>query len=284
MGGAVLADVGHAGLSGTPARRAALETLRALRGGDLLDRAFGRASARLDRRDRAWTHELVYGTVRLRGRIDWLLGRVLDRGVTSVQEEVLDVLRLGVYQLHEMGGVPAYAAVSQSVDQAREAAGAGAARLANGVLRRVRREGDALLAELPSFAADPVAHLSTWGAHPRWLVERWIARFGEDAARAIVEANNRRPELFIRPLGVSVADAVGRLHDAGIAAGRVPFAPDAVAVERGASPADVLAMLPAIVQDPAAGLVTRYADLPAGARVADLCAAPGGKSLALADA
>ena len=103
----------------TPARRAALEVFDRVRAGELADRALEQAAAKLEPRDRAWTQELVYGTFRLRGRIDYLLGALVRGGVDRLDPEVCDVLRLGAYQLLEMGSVPPYAAVSQSVELAR---------------------------------------------------------------------------------------------------------------------------------------------------------------------
>jgi len=268
-------------LSLTEPRRIALEVLRATRRGELLDRALAARAAGLPPRDRAWVQELVYGTVRLRGRLDTLLAAFVRRGVGSLQPDVRDTLRLGAYQLREMGGVPEYAAVSQAVDMARAAAGSGAAGLVNGVLQALRREGDSV--GFPSFEDDALAHLTTWGSHPRWLVERWLRFFGPDATRALVEANNTRPELFLRPLGQPVATALAALGAADIQAARVSFAPDALRVAPPRTAVDALTAVPAVVQDPAAGLVARYAAIPAGAIVADVCAAPGGKALVFAE-
>ncbi|HEX9107879.1 MAG TPA: transcription antitermination factor NusB [Longimicrobiales bacterium] len=268
-------------MSLTAPRRAALETLRATRRGELLDRAFAALAAELAPRDRAWLQELVYGTVRLRGRLDHLLAAFVRRGLDSLQYDVLDVLRLGAYQLLEMGSVPAYAALSQSVELAREVAGEGAARLVNGVLQSLRREGASVA--FPSFEDDPAAHLATWGSHPRWLVERWLRIFGREATRALVEANNTRPELFLRPVGLPPSSALDALGAADIEAARLSFAPDALRVAPPRTALEALAAVPALVQDPAAGLVARYAGIPEGSVVADLCAAPGGKALELAE-
>jgi 16S rRNA (cytosine967-C5)-methyltransferase len=268
-------------LSVTPGRRAALAVLRAVRRGALADRALAKALERLEPRERAWTQELVYGTLRLRGRLDYLLAPLVRRGLDALEPDVLDVLRLAAYQLLEMDGVPDYAAVSQAVEQARAVGGRGADRLVNGVLRAwlARRQEPAW----PDADRDPAGYLAAWGSHPRWLVERWIARWGVEETRRLVEANNRRPELYVRPIGVSAADAVARLEAAGIAAEPVPFAPDSVRVLPPAGAAEALAAAPAVVQDPAAALVVRYAAVPAGGLVADLAAAPGGKALALAE-
>jgi 16S rRNA (cytosine967-C5)-methyltransferase len=264
----------------TVARQAALEALARFREGELGDRALDLATQGMEPRERAWTQELVYGTFRLRGRIDHVLDGFARDGVRSLDPDVLDVLRLGAYQLLEMGSVPPYAAVSQSVELVRSAGAARAAGLVNGVLQNLQRRGDAIA--FPDPRNDPPGHLATWGSHPRWLAERWIRRWGADGALALAEANNRRPELYLRPLGISAPDAVAALAAAGIGAEAVPFSPDSVRVLPPATAAEALARVPAVVQDPAAALVVRYAAVPEGATVLDLCAAPGGKSLGLA--
>ncbi|MBI4409395.1 MAG: 16S rRNA (cytosine(967)-C(5))-methyltransferase RsmB [Gemmatimonadetes bacterium] len=269
-------------MSATPARWAALDVLRAVRAGELADRALVRARERVAPRERAWLHELVYGVLRLRGRLDHALARYVRRGLSSLDPDILDVLRLGAYQLLEMASVPAYAAVSQAVEMGKALAGRGAGGLVNGVLQSLRRE-QATLA-FPDFASDPGAHLASWGSHPPWLVERWLARFGAEGARELVEANNRRPELYLRPVGVALEAARAVLRGAGIESEPVPIAPDALRVLPPATAREALRAVPAIVQDPAAGLVVRYAAAAPGARVADLCAAPGGKALGLAQA
>lgn len=268
-------------MTATPARRAALTTLRAVRRGELADRALDHALRALPARDRAWTHELVYGTIRLRGRFDHMLGQLVHQPLAALDPNVLDTLRLGAYQLLEMGGVPEYAAVSQSVDLAKATSGQGAGRLVNGVLQSLRRRHDAIT--FPRFDEDPLANLETWGSHPRWLLERWSGRFGMSETRRLVEANNTRPELYLCPVGVTAEAAGGALEAAGIAVEPVAGVPGSLQVTRGAAVQSILSMAPCVIQDPAATLVVSVAaaDQP-GARVADLTAAPGGKALALA--
>ncbi|MHB1170155.1 MAG: RsmB/NOP family class I SAM-dependent RNA methyltransferase, partial [Longimicrobiales bacterium] len=199
-----------------------------------------------------------------------------------------DVLRLGGYQLFEMGSVPAYAAVSQAVEQAKAIGGRGAGSFVNGVLQSLRRAGPA--EPWPSLEEDPVAHLSAWGSHPRWLVERWVERFGAADTAALVRANNQRPALYLRPVGVSVEEAAARLAGAGIQSERPDLggfgagvvARDVLEVLPPANVVDALAAVPAVVQDPAASLVTHAVAAPPGGVVADLCAAPGGKTMGVA--
>ncbi|MEX1181886.1 MAG: 16S rRNA (cytosine(967)-C(5))-methyltransferase RsmB [Gemmatimonadota bacterium] len=260
----------------TESRAAALAVLRDTRRGILADIAFDNAARDLDQRGRAWTQELVYGTLRLRGRLDHVLAALSARPLGRIDDDILDVLRLGAYQLLEMDSVPAYAAVSQSVELARRTARS-AAGFVNGVLQSLRRAPAAVT--FPSFEADPVAHLSTWGSHPRWLVERWLTRYGAEAARRLVTSNNERPQLYLRALGQPRA-VQALLLSQGIEVEPVSFAPGALRVLNG-SAAAALAAAPVIVQDPAAGLVVTYAGTTTGS-VIDLASAPGGKALSLA--
>lgn len=263
----------------TPARQAALATLDRVRRGELLDRALSRAAVELDPREYAWVQELVYGTVRLRGRLDHILAAFVRGPLASLEPRVLDVLRLGVYQLLEMGSVPPYAAVSQSVELSRAAGVGRAAGLVNGVLQAVRRDWRSV--SFPTLESDPVAHLTSWGSHPEWLVERWVRRWGAEDTARLVEANNQRPELYLRPV-VPPAEAVDRLAEAGIGATIEPRFPDSVRILPPAGPAEALAAVPAVVQDPAAAMVVCYADFPPTATIVDLAAAPGGKTVGVA--
>jgi 16S rRNA (cytosine967-C5)-methyltransferase len=150
----------------------------------------------------------------------------------------------------------------------------------NGVLHSLDRAREELA--YPDPEADPVAYLTAWGSHPGWMVERWIERWGVEAATAIVERNNTRPELFLRPVGIGVDEASARLAEGGISTERVAFSPESLRLLPPATAAQALALVPAVVQDPAAALVVRYAAVPAEARVLDLCSAPGGKAVGVA--
>ena len=241
-----------------------------------LDVALSREARALLPRDRAFVHELTYGSARLRGRLDHLLAAKVHRGLESLRPRVLEILRLGAYQLLYMDSVPSYAAISQSVDLAKEAGGKGPGGLVNAVLRGVAKDGDGP-GRFPDASNDPADYLATWGSHPRWLVERWLARWPLERVEALVRADNERPALCLVPLDTDVPTAVALLADAGIEGEAVGEGTECVRLAPGSAPRDALAALPSIVQDPAANLVVRYADVPSGTKVADLCAAPGGK-------
>ncbi|OYV67982.1 MAG: 16S rRNA (cytosine(967)-C(5))-methyltransferase, partial [Gemmatimonadetes bacterium 21-71-4] len=266
----------------TDARVVAAGICADLRRGELLDAAFDRRSAPLDARDRRWTRELVYGMLRARGRLDALLTERVRGGLGRLEPDVLDLLRLGAYQLLEMGSVPAYAAIAQTVELAKARAGEGAGKLANAVLRRLDRERGAL--RLPA-AADPVDALADQYSHPRWLVARWLERWGEADTRALLASHNVEPPIVARPVHATRDELVAALEASGVRVEPAPLVDDSVIL---AGPLGALTELGAFrrglfqIQDPASTLVARYAAVPEGATAADLCAAPGGKAVELA--
>jgi 16S rRNA (cytosine967-C5)-methyltransferase len=236
----------------------------------------------MDLRERQWTRELVFGTERMRGRIDHILGLRLKSGIDSVPPRILDLLRIGAYQLLYMGGVPQYAAVSQSVEEAKRNYGKGLGGLVNAVLRGVGQEG-APESAFPDPTRAPSEFLATWGSHPPWLIERWLARWDFEEVRRLVEANNRKSTMTVRPLRGDVDGARDALISRGFSADPVEFGSACLQVA-GASPVELLEATDLVVQDPASAAVADYVGGVEGAVVADLCAAPGGKTLVLAGA
>jgi len=265
----------------TEARHVAAEICADLRRGELLDGSFDRQTVRLDPRDRRFTRELVYGMLRRRSWLDALLDARVRGGLARLDADVHDLLRLGAYQLLHMRSVPAYAAIAQTVELAKRRHGVGPSRLANAVLRRLDREIDALKLDAP---ADPIDALALTESHPRWLVARWVARWGEDETRRLLQANNTEPPLVARPIHAVREQVEAMLEAAGITVADAPLVPDSIVL---ASPISALTELGAFrqglfhIQDPASTLVTKYAAVPDGAIVADLCAAPGGKTVEL---
>ena len=238
----------------TDARTAAAEVCADLRAGELLDASFDRRTARLDPRDRRWTRELVYGMLRRRSWLDAQLAERVSGGLARLDADVIDLLRLGAYQLLSMGSVPAYAAIGQTVELVKGRHGIGASKLANAVLRRLDRERESLTLRLPDDRADALA---LEYSHPRWIVLRWLARWGEEETRRLLAANNEEAPL---------------VSDSFVLTGGVGSLTELGAFRQGLFH----------LQDPASTLVTRYASVPTGSIAADVCAAPGGKSLELA--
>jgi 16S rRNA (cytosine967-C5)-methyltransferase len=184
-----------------------------------------------------------------------------------------------------MHSVPAYAAIAQTVELAKRRHGIGASKLVNAVLRRVDRERDSLEPVRERRVSDPIERLALEHSHPRWLVARWVARWGAAETAQLLAVNNTEAPVVLRPFGIVREQLEATLDASNVATDEVTLVPDSLCLSAGSAPAlsDLGAFRQGLffVQDPAATLVTRYADFPAGARILDLCAAPGGKALEL---
>jgi 16S rRNA (cytosine967-C5)-methyltransferase len=279
----------HTSTGLTESRLAAAHVLADLRSGEKLDLAFERrviADAGLDARDRRWTQELIYGMLRRRAWLDALLAARVRGGLARLEADLVDLLRLGTYQLLFMHSVPPYAAIAQTVELAKRRHGIGASKLVNAVLRRIDRERAVLDPGRELRVSDPIDRLALEHSHPRWLVARWVARWGATETAQLLATNNTEAPIILRPFGIVREQLEATLEASGVATDEVALVPDSLVLGSAGSHAQLSAFGAYrqglfFVQDPAATLVTRYAAFPAGARVADLCAAPGGKALEL---
>jgi len=224
----------------------------------------------LAERDRRLAYQLAGGVLRSQADLDRALA------LATVDPRLDDILRLGAYQLRALARVPAYAAVSTSVELARDAAGEGGARFVNQALRRLARETG-------NEKREPCAH-----THPEWLVARWRRWFGTADVARLLAWNDSKPQLTLQPARWDRDTLLLRLREAGIGVTEAPFgAGIRLASGLSPSPFPLPRRLPGfeqgafIVQDPAHALVCRYAAFPAGGLAYDACAAPGGKAVML---
>ena len=276
----------------TPARMAAYRVLRAVFAGDDLPNALARVRDSLgDGRDRALVTEITTGTLRWLGALDHVIAQLANRPTTRLDGEVLTVLRLGAYQLLFLERVPAAAAVHESVTLVRRVGKASAAGLVNAVLRRI-----AASARTPPLPPEPrgsdtrevqLAYLSVTCSHPRWLVERWLDRRGFASTREWVRFNNRPPALTLRAnrLRTSPTEVARLLATHNVRTEPTRFAADGLRVLSGnplRTPVAGQGLF--LVQDEASQLVAELTAARPGERVLDGCAAPGGKTTAIAAA
>jgi 16S rRNA (cytosine967-C5)-methyltransferase len=272
----------------TEARLVAADICRDLRADELLDVAIERRAQGLDARDRRWLRELIYGMLRRRAWLDALLSSRVRGGLARLDADLTDLLRLGAFQLLCMDSVPAYAAIAQTVELTKSRHGIGASRLANAVLRRLDRdqaasavEGGAGLDVLTP--TDPLNAMALQYSHPRWLVARWVARWGAEETATLLAANNRQAPVTVRPFGIVREQLEAMLESAGVEVDEAPLARDSIELRSIPSLIELGAYRQGLffVQDPAATLVAQYASVAPGSTVVDLCAAPGGKALEL---
>ena len=248
-----------------------------------LHAALGRSS--LNTADRAFATELVYGTLRLRGRIDYYLRHLLDRDLDKLEPLVLTALRLGAYQVMFMDRVPDTAAVDQSVRCIRAAGADRATGLVNAVLRRLSTDRETIA--LPCLDDDPVKYLADVQSLPRWIAERWLEIYGVESAVALARACNVAPPLTVRvnSLQGSVVELLNDLRERFPEAAPCRYARDGVVLGRKGNPALDPAFLAGryTVQDESSQLVTGLLDPQPGEKILDVCAAPGGKTTAIAE-
>jgi 16S rRNA (cytosine967-C5)-methyltransferase len=236
--------------------------------------------ARLSPADAGLVYELVLGVLRHRARLDWTLGGALRHPLDRLTPRIRAILRCGVYQLLFLPRIPAHAAVDEAVTLARRHGHAGTAKLVNAVLRRVAADG-----ERPLPAEPPAERLAIEHSHPRWLVDRWLARFGSDDAVSLCAANNAPGPATIRVnvLRGHPDEAVRRLHEGGVTA-TPTLLPEGWYVQGPLGPRQaIVAEGLATAQDLGAMLVTHLLDPQPGEVVIDAAAAPGGKATHIAE-
>ncbi|MFC0674286.1 RsmB/NOP family class I SAM-dependent RNA methyltransferase [Brachybacterium hainanense] len=279
----------------TSSRQVAFEAMRAVREDDAYANLVLPGLLRRSRvagRDAAFATELFYGTLRAQGRLDAIIGACIDRPLDQVDGDVLDVLRLGAYQLVDMSVAP-HAATSETVALARQVAGAGAGSFVNAVLRRIGEDDrEGWIAKVaPDRSEDEIGHLSIAHSHPAWIVRALsdaLAAHGRDRSEidALLEAQNAAPSvsLVMRP-GLTDLD---ELIDNGASAGHLSiFAASWPSGDPGGT--DPVREGRAAVQDEGSQLMALALALGADDLVRaedhrwlDLCAGPGGKTALLA--
>lgn len=244
--------------------------------GPAVDRALHDSA--LSPRDRAFAANLAFQTLRWQGTVDWALTHVVRRPLDEVEPDLLDVLRLGAWQLL-YGQVPDRAAVSTAAEVGRAVLPARTVGFINGVLRALARRS----AALPWPADDTIAGQALQLGYPEWIVAAARERFGE-AAGAELAAGNEPASLTVR--AQDVTEAQKELITAGVNPAPGLVAPhDALRVE-GSTPGELLAAFGdrLVIQDEASMVVGRTVAAVAapGTTVLDVCAAPGGKTTHLA--
>jgi len=274
-----------------PARLAAYQILCAVSTGsaDLPSAIASARSGLADERDRALAAEIAAGVQRWRSTLDHLVVTFSKRAITRLDPEVLEILRLSIYQLLHLTRVPAAAVVDDAVDLTKRAGKRSASGFVNAILRSVSRRRNSLpLPARPSDAGDHAAaleYLSVSLSHPRWLAERWYERLGLDAAESWMRFNNTPGSVTLRAnrLRTTRDELIGRLAADEILVHPTDYAPDGLVVDEGHPLRGPLRDEGAfVVQDEASQLVPLLAGDEALARVLDTCASPGGKTTALA--
>jgi len=238
-----------------------------------------RTYGRLTTVDHSLATELVMGVLRWRSLLDSQIAANSAQPLSKLDLEILTALRLAVYQLRWLSRIPARAAINESVELIKRARKRSAAPFVNAVLRKLA-PGALPIHELPPAISPASAEtLAAMNAHPLWLVERWVQAYGLNPTFRICLQNQAVPVTAIR---LRRPEAEDQLRAEGIELASGAFLASARRVQHGdiTGSAAFQAGL-CVIQDEASQLVAALVGH--SARVLDCCAAPGGKTLALAD-
>lgn len=239
---------------------------------------------KLESRGRAEVREYVQNILRRRSYLDFLIDQFSNVKIDEMKTPLKNILRLGVYDMLFMDNTPDYAAINESVEIAKYTLGSRTGDLTNAIMRNLQRDMDNL--PKPSYD-DRTKLVATTFSHPEWLVERWTKHFGEREAFKIMQANNKRPVYYVRAnnLRTKTENFKLRMRKNGIAFTESDWLPGYFQVD---------SVAPFIsegwlkkgfcqVQDIAAGFAPFLLDPKPGEEIHDLCAAPGTKSILMAD-
>ena len=267
-------------------RKAALRVLISCRtNGAWADAALNAQIRRdgLSSADAALCSRIVYGVLQNQMLLDHYIGAYCSQKPDHLQPPLMDILRIGAYQILFLDKIPDSAAVNESVELAKIFKRGQAAGLVNAVLRKISQNKNNL-PEIPG--QNPERYLSIRYSHPRWLVKRLLPVLGREETERFLAANNDVAPMTIQvnPLKTTVEQLTAELTETGVTVKPHAWVPDCLEL----SGTGDLTALEAfregafMVQDPAARLVSLIADVKPGQRVLDVCAAPGGKSFSAA--
>jgi 16S rRNA (cytosine967-C5)-methyltransferase len=278
----------------SPARRLALKILLQVAQQDAhanqaLTQAFAHES--LEERDRALVVSLVYGTLRWQGALDWILAHFSSRSLDRLPIAIRLILRLGAYEILHLERIPSHATVHQYVTLAKRYGHAGTVKLTNALLRRVAESGKDV--PFPDVETHPIEHIAAKWSHPRWLVERWVERWGVEETLALCQKNNEPAPVTIRVNSLraraenvkAAAETKFRTTSVGVQVGEGRWTRETLRLNEGHHVTSLPGFMEGqfTVQDEGSTLVGYVVDSQPGQIVIDACAGPGGKTTHLAE-
>lgn len=231
----------------------------------------------------AFVRELVYGVLKNKMLLDYVVDHLVPTGSSKLKMQGLNILRIGLYQLSNMGSVPEYAAVNETVNLAKKFC-KGRDGFINGVLRTYIRNKYSI--SLPDRAEDEVKYLSIKYSYEPWIIELWLKEYDMEFVEELLKAGNETPQTVIRLNWQKVMkkDLIKSLMEKGFEVEEGKLSPNALYV-KGSNllNTQMYRMGMFSVQDESSQLATIMLDPKHGDFVMDVCAAPGGKTLAIAE-
>ncbi len=246
----------------------------------VLDAVLGKET-RLTSKDRKLIYALVYGVLRWRGRLDWIIGHFSKTRLDRIDPTILNILRIGLFQIAFLDRIPASAAVNTSVEMAKSTAPLWIVRYVNGLLRNAARKYQHV--PYPDIVKNPVTALAVEKSFPQWLIKRWLHRYGLEETVLICDAVNTIPPITVRTntLKTTRTFLMKSLADHTEKTAPTHFSPDGISF---GNPQTAIPEMDSFqdgffqVQDEAAQLVTILLSPQPGETVLDACAGLGGKT------
>ncbi len=237
-------------------------------------------SSKLDERDKSLVTELLYGTIRMQGKHDWVLAHISDRPWTEVDPGIVDICRMGVHQIHEMR-IPDHAAVASTVEVARKRLGESKASFVNALLRNVTRKSQEDWFQPLSAISDPVERMSIQYSHPEWIVSAYydLLKDWDEVEQALAINNEAATPTLVSWPGLSTIDDLKS-----IGGEPTTYSPYGAHWKGNPGALDLIKARKIGVQDEGSQLVAAvFAAASAGTNWLDMCAGPGGKAALLSN-
>lgn len=266
-------------------RKTALIILNTLEDGqrnlDILMEDYYSHQKKVSRRDRALLQALVYGVLRWRGRLDFIISNFSSTRFDKIDSKVLNILRLALFQIIYLDRIPNSAAVTTAVDLAKAFGAPWVVGYVNALLRKAAREYREV--SFPDMEEDPIAALAADKSFPGWIIRRWLNRYGNKYTTALCDAANSIPPITVRTntLKISPRELLKSLENESGQIKQTFFSPVGIEIVHPRSSIPGLSAFKAgwfQVQDEAAQLVSMLLDPKPGQTVLDACAGLGGKT------
>ncbi len=237
----------------------------------------------LDGRDQRFITGLVYGVIENRIFLDYIIGQLSKIKIHKIHPLVMNILRLGLYQIIYLDKIPSSAAVDESVKLTKKVHMKSAG-FVNGILRNYLRNKENIV--FPKYNDNPVTFLSITYSHPEWLVEQWLTEFGAEFTEKLLQGNNAKPALTARvnTLKIKKEALINHFEENNIEVTEGKYVEEAIRFQNMYSLEELEAFQKGYfqIQDESSMLVSHVLNPKPGDIVIDVCAAPGGKTTHIA--
>ena len=234
----------------------------------------------LNDKDKALLTEIVYGVLRRRRTLDVIIANFV-KDIKLMDKNILNILRVAIYQMNFLDKIPTYAACNEAVEEAKEVSESDS-KLVNGILRSFTKNPDDI--NVPGNKIDEYAYKFSFEP---WMIRLLIKQYGENSAKKIMSGLNNVPKVSIRvnELNSDYDEVYDKLEEMEYEVSEGVICPEAINIKGGKSiennPLFIEGKI--TVQDESAMLVAPLLDLQEGMNVIDLCSAPGGKTTHIAE-